>query len=220
MISRLSLQFRDSRQWRIRWREAVGRCRQICIWLHRAGRARSQEREMKFDRSDPLALGFSFRSPSPPCSVVSFFSSQPRELQNGVGACPPWVPAPSSVPHGIDRQLQTPLSLTRNVVPPLSFFFCSLSLSLSRGAPHFIRFSFICYFPVAAATAAGYAPPGHPLERAGLLSSNPTPFYKYITRPSGPLPLLTPDPLPSSYRCPIVTLRCAGGGAWWVPPFA
>lgn len=216
MISRLSLQFRDSRQWRIRWREAVGRCRQICIWLHRAGRARSQEREMKFDRSDqdPLASLFVPRRPRRLLLFVATSRAAKWRWRSPLGPRT-FVGAPRH------RQATTNhLCPSRATLPPSFSLLLSFSLSRARGAPHFIRFSFICYFPVAAATAASYAPPGHPLERAGLLSSNPTPFYKYITRPSGPLPLLTPDSLPSSYRCPIVTLRCVGGGAWWVPPFA
>lgn len=165
---------------------------------------------MKFDRSDQDPLSPSVplsRSPQPSTAptVSSHLAlvvtrSQPRELQNGVGTLIPRVSAPSGVPHGHRRAP----SLTHRCTP-------SLPLPLSRGAPHFIRFSFICYLPAVAATAAaGYAPSGASAE-AGLLSSNPTPFYKYITRPSGPLPCLTPG-LTVSYRYPIVTLRCVGDG--------
>lgn len=196
-------------------RGAVGRCRQIRIWLHRAGRARSQKREMKFDRSDrdPLALRSSIlvSNPSPPTPssrAVSLFSSPGRNLESckmALAHSSPGFPhlrgaprAPTATGTTVPRACCAPS-------PPLS-------TPLSRGAPHFIRFSFICYLPAAAATAAaGYAPSGASAE-AGLLSSNPTPFYKYITRPSGPLPRLTPGPT-VSYRCPIVTLRCVEGGA-------
>jgi len=144
---------------------------------------------MKFDRSDPLALGFSIH----PAALISNHLAllvtrlQPRELQNGVGTLVPRVSAPSGCPTGTDGHHRFSRTLC-TLFPSLSL---SLSSPLSRGAPHFIRFSFICYLPAAAATtAAGYAPSGASAE-AGLLSSNPTPFYKYITRPSGPLPRLS-----------------------------
>lgn len=75
-------------------RGAVGRCRQIRIWLHRAGRARSQKREMKFDRSDrdPLALRSSILvsnppppprpPPTPSSRAISLFSSPGRNLES------------------------------------------------------------------------------------------------------------------------------------------
>lgn len=188
----------------------AGRCRQIRIWLHRAGRARSQKREMKFDRSDrdPLALGSSLpvSTPPPPSQAITLLSSPGRNLESCKMALARTSP-------GFPHLRGAPRAPTGNTVPrarraPSSPPF----VPLTRGAPHFIRFSFICYLPAAAATAAaGYAPSGASAE-AGLLSSNPTPFYKYITRPSGPLPRLTPGPA-VSYRCPIVTLRCVGGSA-------
>lgn len=132
-------------------RGTASRCRQIRIWLHRAGRARSQKREMKFDRSDrdPLAPS----SPPPPAASVSLFSSPDRNLESCKMALAlvPRVSAPSGCPTGIDGHLPP--------FPPV----------LSRGAPHFIRFSFICYLPAAAVAAAGYAPSGHPLERVSLV---------------------------------------------------
>lgn len=133
----------------------AGRCRQIRIWLHRAGRARSQKREMKFDRSDrdPLAFGSSIlvsKLPTAP-SISGYLAllvirSQPRELQNGVGTLIPRVSAPLGCPTGTDghhRPSRTLYPLSPSLLP-----------ALSRDAPHFIRFSFICYLPAAAATAA------------------------------------------------------------------
>lgn len=202
----------DSRQWRIRSGDRAGRCRQIRIWLHRAGRARSQKREMKFDRSDrdPLVLDSSLpvSPPLPPplSQAISLSSSPGRNLESCKMALARLSP-------GFPHLRGAPRAPTGTTVPRAR---CTpsppLSTLLSRGAPHFIRFSFICYHPAAAATAAaGYAPSGASAE-AGLLSSNPTPFYKYITRPSGLLPLPTLG-LTVSYRCPIVTLRCVGSGA-------
>lgn len=201
MISRLSVRLSSmADNGGLCW-GAVGRCRQICIWLHRAGCARSQKREMKFDRSDrdPLAFGSSTSVSKPPPPPPSRSSRHPVATSRAAKWC--WHAHPSGfrtfgVPHGHRR---APPSLAHVVLSPPP---------RSLGAPHFIRFSFICYLPAATTTAAaGYAPPGASAE-AGLLSSNPTPFYKYITRPSGPLPRLTPGPT-VSYRCPIVTLSKA-----------
>lgn len=102
-------------------RGTASRCWQICIWLHRAGRARSQKREMKFDRSDRdplLALSF-----PPPChlatpSLALFVAwSQPRELQNGVGAGPPGFRT-FGVPHGHRRAPPVPRATLAPPPPP------------------------------------------------------------------------------------------------------
>lgn len=112
MISRLSVRFSSIADNGGLGEGAAGRCRQIRIWLHRAGRARSQKREMKFDRSDrdPLSLGSSLPISDSPAVPVSghlarlVTRSQPRELQNGVGTHVPRVSAPSGCPTGTDGQ--------------------------------------------------------------------------------------------------------------------
>lgn len=158
---------------------------------------------MKFDRSDRDPLAFGSSTSKPPAAVVSghlaLLSSPGRNLES----CK-MVLARSSL--GFPHLRGAPRAPAGTTVPRARCTLSPLPFSpLSRSAPHFIRFSFICYLPAATTTAAaGYAPPGASAE-AGLLSSNPTPFYKYITRPSGPLPHLTPGPI-VSYRRPIVTL--------------
>lgn len=171
---------------------------------HRAGRARSQKREMKFDRSDrdPLALA------SPPALCLALFvaRSQPRELQNGVGARPPGFRT-FGVPPG-HRRAPLP-SLAHSLALPLSPRF------LPWRTP-FYTILFYLLLPCRRRRRCRLCSLGASAG-AGLLSSSPTPFYKYITRPSGPLPLLIlDDPFPSSYHCPIVTLRYTKGGTYVV----
>lgn len=102
---------------RFRSRDRAGRCRQIRIWLHRAGRARSQKREMKFDRSDREHL------------ALLVIRSQPRELQNGVGTLVPRGGRTFGVPYGHRR---APSSLAR-VVP----LFTPRHPTLSRRTPFY-----------------------------------------------------------------------------------
>lgn len=120
----------DSRQWRIKG--AAGRCRQIRIWLYRAGRARSQKREMKFDRSDRETLSLSVPlSPLtiPPCRPHLRPSRSSHHPATSRAAKWRWHTRPPGfrtfgVPHGHRR---TPPSLA-HVTPPLHLAFSRRTL--------------------------------------------------------------------------------------------
>lgn len=126
-------------------------------------------------------LSFRLRSP------LAFFSSPSCNLESCKIALAfvPQVPAPSECPTGIDGHLQTPSSLVRALYPP--------PWSLSWRTPFYtILFYLLPLYH--RHRRRRLCSPGA-FAGASLLSSNPTPFYKYITRPSGPLPLFTPEPL-------------------------
>lgn len=178
---------------------------------------------MKFDRSDrdPLALDSSpaaaVAAPSPPpfptSSYLTLFVATSRAAKWRWRSSPGF-PHLHVCPTGIDGRPWAPPSLA-HVMHSLFlsfFFFLFIFLSLSRGgsAPHFIRFSFICYLPaVAAATtiiaAAGYAPSGHPLERVSLVPTR----HLFTNTSHGLLALWLCSPwaplrLPLSYRRIVV----------------
>ena len=117
---------------------------------------------MKFDRSET-------RHSSPRCSV-SFPLLQeegPRKVQNGLGT-----------------PLFQFLHLPRT--PRASSEFTPFS---PRKTPRFytpLGPRPILYNSLLSVTSLPRVPFPRGIARAGLLSSRPTPFYKYITRPSGP----------------------------------
>lgn len=156
-------------------RGAVGRCRQIRIWLHRAGRARSQKREMKFDRSDrdPLALRSSILVSNPPPSPQRPRLGPSRSSRHPVATSRAakwrWHTRPPGfhtfgVPHG-HRRRPAPPSLA-HVVPPLP---PSLPRSLAAHP--------ILYDSLLSVTSPPPPPPpppvmlprGHPLKRVSLV---------------------------------------------------
>lgn len=151
----------------------AGRCRQIRIWLHRAGRARSQKREMKFDRSDrdPLAFGSSIlvskppvaAPPSPPRLRLSRSSRHPVATSRAAKWC--WHAHPPGfrtfgVPHGHRR---APPSLA-HVVPPL--------LSPLSRVTHPILYDSllsVTSLPPPPPPPPVMLPRGHPLKRVSLV---------------------------------------------------
>lgn len=164
----------------------VRRCQQIRIWPHR-GRAR--QREMKFDRSAPHTRApLSSRSSSSPFFFHSrWLPSTFRVPTNAVSSISPalslqnGVSRTSRVPHGHP----TPPPALANALPlppspPVPFW-------LARGAVHPIL-----YNSLLSATSLPPVTLPRGAVQAGLLSSKPTPFYKYITRPSA---LAIPCPL-------------------------
>lgn len=161
----------------------VRRCQQIRIWPHR-GRAR--QREMKFDRSAPHTRApLSSRSSSPPFFFHSrWLPSTFRVRTNAVSSISPalslqnGVSRTSRVPHG--HPTPPPAFANALPLPPVPFW-------LARGAVHPILYNSL----LSATSLPPVTLPGGAVQ-AGLLSSKPTPFYKYITRPSA---LAIPCPL-------------------------
>lgn len=148
--------------------------------------AAARHREIKFDRSAlraPLRVPLPPSSPLPPPPLPLPFSTrlhleskrEQRERERERTFCR-FRREARAVENGVARTYGVP-----HGHPPALPVWCPFPLPPYTGpTPYFIQFSFICHFP-----AAGYAPSGRAVQ-AGLLSSKPTPFYKYIARPSGP----------------------------------
>lgn len=163
----------------------VRRCQQIRIWPRR-GRAR--QREMKFDRSAPhtrapLSSPFLVATLLLPLPLAPFDVSSANERRfldfTGSLAAKWRFSHLQGAPRASDassrfRECSPP-------PPPVPFW-------LARGAVHPIL-----YNSLLSATSLPPVTLPRGAVQAGLLSSKPTPFYKYITRPSAlAIPCLSP----------------------------